>query len=283
MNNMQETLVSVSDEEINSFTQSILIRYGIDFTCYEPKSLRRRIIRVLNIYNLHSIHELWVKFLSNKNFIHAFMNEISVSMTSMFRDPIFWSHLKTTLWQQYAGRNEINIWHAGCSTGEEVYSLAILLKELGLLERVKTLATDINLEAMDAAQKGVYHKIKMIENERNFLGYNNRGKLSHYYANNGTTASMSLELIKHVQFKYHNLITDPFEQNFDIVLCRNVMIYFDADAKGKLLQKFYHALKPGGLFIIGFYDTMLSLMDQNLFRMEVEEAKIFKKGCLSSN
>ena len=274
----EEALLTITDEEMNSLTQSILVRYGIDFTCYEPKSLKRRIIRVLNVYKLQSIHELWVKFLKDQNFIYSFMNEISVGMTSMFRDPFFWVHLKRILRDNFSESDQINIWHAGCSTGEEVYSLAIVLKELGLIRKAKAWATDINQDAIETAKRGEYHKIKKIENERNFLEYNKLGKFDQYFIEGGTTITMNHELIQHVSFGYHNLITDPFERKFDIILCRNVMIYFDTPAKRRLVQKFYDALSPNGLFVIGFYDTMLTIMDQKLFTFEDEEAKIFRKG-----
>src|SRR5882757_8815531 len=100
-----QLIQDVSEEEMNSLTQSILIRYGIDFTCYEPKSLRRRIIRVMNLFNVPTIHELWVKFLGDPQFIHVFMNEISVGMTSMFRDPVLWKSLKRRLPEDFKTKN----------------------------------------------------------------------------------------------------------------------------------------------------------------------------------
>jgi chemotaxis protein methyltransferase CheR len=276
---MEEALVTITEEEMNSLTQSILTRYGIDFTCYEPKSLKRRIIRVLSVFKLQSVHELWVKFLKEQNFIYSFMNEISVGMTSMFRDPFFWVHLKRILRDNFSNAQHINIWHAGCSTGEEVYSMAIVLKELGFLSKTKAWATDINQDAIETAKKGEYHKIKKIENERNFHEYNRLGKFEQYFTDGATSVTMNPELIKHVEFGYHNLITDPVAKKFDIILCRNVMIYFDTPAKRNLVQKFYNALNPTGLFVIGFYDTMLTIIDQKLFTFEDEEAKIFRKEC----
>src|SRR4051812_42212206 len=101
----------LTEEEMNSLTQSILTRYGIDFTNYEPKSLRRRIIRVLSHLNLSSVHELWIRFLRDPDFIHLFMNEISVGMTSMFRDPVLWKKLKTRISADFRNRTELSVWH----------------------------------------------------------------------------------------------------------------------------------------------------------------------------
>lgn len=271
-----ELVADVSDEEVKSLTNSILVRYGIDFTCYEPKSLKRRIVRIINLFNLTSVHELWVKFLRDQQFIHTFMNEISVGMTSMFRDPVLWSSLKRLL-AKYEKGPSLKIWHSGCSTGEEVFSMGILLRELRLQELTAAYCTDINIAAMDEAQRGVYHKIKMIENERNYKEYNLYGDFAKYYVPVGVNVQMDISLINHATFAYQNLITDNFPSGFDIIFCRNVMIYFDNLAKMKLLEKFYTALNPGGLFIIGFFDTMGHLMDDRHFKLIDERAKIFQK------
>ncbi len=267
----------VTEEEMNSLTQSILTRYGIDFTCYEPKSLRRRIIRVMNLFDLPNIHDLWVKFLRDSQFIQVFMNEVSVGMTSMFRDPILWRKLKTRVKSDFQSKDTLSVWHAGCSTGEEVYSFGIVLKELNLLKKTKALATDFNMNAIAEAQKGEYHKIKMIENETNYREYNPHGDFTSFYTSDGKYATMNPELISHAKFQYQNLITDEFPTGFDIIFCRNVMIYFDTIAKNRLLTKFHAALNPGGYLIIGFFDTMSHLIDNNSFSVADEEAKIFQK------
>lgn len=270
-------IIDASDEEINSLTQSILIRYGIDFTCYEPKSLKRRIIRVLNLFNLASIHELWVKFLGDPKFVHSFMNEISVGMTSMFRDPVLWRSLKKRMITDYRAKNSLSIWHAGCSTGEEVYSLGILLRETLLKDKAKALATDFNQNAIEEAKNGIYHKIKMIENETNYRAVNSATDFSRYYSADGKYATMNSDLIAHSTFKYHNLITDTYPSGFDMILCRNVMIYFDNVAKTKILNQFHASLNPGGYLIIGFFDTMSHLMDNDKFELVDETSKIFQK------
>ncbi len=267
----------VTDEEVRSLTQSILTRYGIDFTCYEPKSLRRRIMSVLHSHNYQSIHELWVRFLHDATFVYTFMNGISVGMTSMFRDPILWKTLKHKLRFDYRDRDSLSVWHAGCSTGEEVYSLGILLRETHLTHKVKACATDINQEAIQTAQHGVYHKLRMIENETNYREYNSTGDLSRYYKAAEKEVTMNPDLISHVSFRYHNLITDAAADRYDIILCRNVMIYFDNQAKARLLTKFYDALTPGGLFIVGFYDAPIHLVDDTQFDLIDADAKIFRK------
>lgn len=271
--------VDLSDEELNSLTHSILIRYGIDFTCYEPKSLKRRIVRLLNNLELDSVHALWLRFLKDQQFVYTFMTEISVGMTSMFRDPGFWKSMQHILISEYANKSSLKIWHAGCSTGEEVFSMGILLQESRLLGKAKATATDFNQAAIGIAGEGVYHKIKMIENENNYLQFNPKGNFARYYSKEASDCQMNLDLIKHAKLEYNNLITDPapFPFLYDVIFCRNVMIYFDSKAKENLLQKFYKALKPGGLFVIGFFDTMGHLIDSNQFDLVDDQAKIFRK------
>jgi chemotaxis protein methyltransferase CheR len=269
--------VEISEEEMNSITQSILIRYGIDFTCYEPKSLRRRIVRVMNIFSMQSVHELWVTFLRDPGFVQIFMNEISVGMTSMFRDPVLWRNLKQRIQEEHRENNSFAVWHAGCSTGEEVFSLGIVLKELQMAAKTKALATDFNANAIEEAQKGVYHQVKMTENSNNYRVFNPKNDLSSYYKAEGEYCTMDPQLISHATFQYQNLITDSYPTGFDLIFCRNVMIYFDNVAKARLLDKFHAALKPQGYFIIGFFDTMSHLIDNSKFKVVDEQAKIFQK------
>ncbi len=268
----------VTEEEMNSLTQSILTRYGIDFTCYEPKSLRRRINRIMSRFNLTSVHDLWVQFLRDTNFVQIFMNEVSVGMTSMFRDPVLWKKLKTRINTNFSKHNPLSVWHAGCSTGEEVYSFGILLKEMSMQDSTKALATDFNKDAIDEAAKGIYHKIKMIENETNYKSFNSIRDFSKYYTSDTHHhAIMNPDLVKHTRFELHNLITDRYPKGFDIIFCRNVMIYFDNPTKSKMMDRFYDSLNPGGLFIIGFFDTMSHLIDNQKFQLADQEAKIFIK------
>jgi chemotaxis protein methyltransferase CheR len=270
--------ITITDEELKSLTDAIQQRHGIDFSCYEPKSLKRRIVRVLHIFKLTAVHELWIKILKDHSFIYPFMDEISVGLTSMFRDPVLWKKLRYLLSQGMNGGSELNIWHAGCSTGEEVFTLGIVLKESGYSKNVKALATDISNQAMAAASKGDYNLIKLEEYEKNYREYNPAGTLSKYYRKQDNSATMDASLLSHVTFEHHNLITSPFQRKFDIILCRNVMIYFDNEAKRKLFDRFHACLNPGGLFIIGFYDAVLPMVDTTKFRVMDMDGKIFQKA-----
>ncbi|MBS1509023.1 MAG: protein-glutamate O-methyltransferase CheR [Bacteroidetes bacterium] len=269
--------VDISDEELKSLTDAIHQRHGIDFSCYEPKSLKRRVIRALHIFQLRAVHELWIKILKDHSFIYPFMDEISVGLTSMFRDPILWKKLSKLLATELAVKERLAIWHAGCSTGEEVYTMGIVLNEVFYARPVEAVASDISNQAMAIAQMGEYNELKIEEYAKNYQQFNASNSLSKYYKVKDGNVQFEARLIRHVRFEHHNLITGPFVRKFDIIFCRNVMIYFDNEAKKKLFNKFYDSLNPGGLFIIGFYDAVLPLIDPNKFKVLDMDAKIFVK------
>ncbi|HLT73117.1 MAG TPA: CheR family methyltransferase [Cyclobacteriaceae bacterium] len=275
----QRTVVSeITDEELRSLSEAIQKRHGIDFTCYEPKSLKRRILRALSTFKFNSVHELWVKILKEPAFIYPFLDEISVGLTSMFRDPVLWIRLKQMLTQELRVRERLSIWHAGCSTGEEVYTMGIVLRESGFPGKVSAWATDISKQAMEVSKKGEYATMKVTEYEDNYRKYQPLGSLSSYFSSSEEgNILMDNSLIAHVTFDYHNLITDSFPTGFDIIFCRNVMIYFDVNTKRKLFEKFHASLNPDGLLIFGFYDAVFPLMDGEKFRLLDMDSKIFQR------
>ena len=269
-------MVELTDEELNSLTRVILTRYGIDFTSYETGSFKRRVARAISVFNLDSIHSLWVKLLKERDFIYPLIDELTVGMTAMFRDPVLWISLKKLL-RNDQEKESIHIWHAGCSTGEEVFTMGILLDDLNLTTQAKALASDLNQGAIKVAREGKYSKQLINEYIQNFREYNPVKRFESYYMPNGDSVCFHPELIRHVEFRNHNLVMDKMEQKFDIIFCRNVMIYFDTTTKLRLLQQFYDCLNPGGYFIIGFYDALVPLMDESKFDFFDLNAKIFKK------
>ena len=269
--------IIVTEAELNALSTAILRRYGIDFTCYEPQSLKRRVIHAIKVFHLNSIHELWIKLLKEKDFVQPFIDVITVGLTAMFRDPVLWKSLKQTLLQDLSSKEQIGIWHAGCSSGEEVYTMGIVLKELKLNHRVKALATDINTGALREAKTGHYPELKLIEYDKNYHHYNPFKELNEYYISDGTVGRMDPELIRHVEFRFHNLITEEIEEKFDIIFCRNVMIYFDETTKLRLIEQFHTSLNEGGYLVIGFYDSLMSMAYKERFDFIDKKAKLFRK------
>ena len=269
--------IAISDEELHSLTSAILHRYGIDFTCYETTSLKRRVARSISVLQLGSIHDLWIKLLRDRSFIYLFIDEISVGLTAMFRDPVLWRTLRSHILDTLRHKDQIDVWHAGCSTGEEVYSMAIVLRESGLQAKARGLATDISEAAMATARSGEYHALKVTEYEDNYLQYNPNGLFQRYYQATDNGSTMKANLIQHVDFQMHNLVTEMPPGQFDIIFCRNVMIYFDQKTKTRLLEQFYEHLYDGGYLVIGFYDALIPLIDQEKYQITNLEAKVFQK------
>lgn len=270
-------MTTITDEELRSLTHAILRRYGIDFTCYEPASLKRRIVRALNVLKLDSTHQLWIRLLRDRDFIYPFIDEVAVGLTAMFRDPILWQTLRREALKAIPAKDQLNIWHAGCSTGEEVYSMGIVLQETGMMTKTKAVASDMSEAALKLAQEGAYHPLKIAEYEKNYALYNPMGIFKRYYSLQAQAGKMQAELVRHVDFRLHNLITDPIKEQYDIIFCRNVMIYFDQASKIRLLDQFYQHLNPGGLFIIGFYDALVPMISKSRYHYLSLDAKIFQK------
>ncbi|MEM9829146.1 MAG: CheR family methyltransferase [Bacteroidota bacterium] len=169
----------------------------------------------------------------------------------------------------------------GYSTGEEVYTMGIVLKESSSLPKVRTLATGISDATLSTAQQGIYHQLEIDEYEKNYQDCNPHGAFARYYEKHagkeGSGGKMDSQLVQHVGFHHHNLILEPPPGQFDIIFCRNVMIYFDTNAKLKLLEKFHEHLHEGGYLIIGFYDALVQLIDKSKYKFTDLDAKIFQK------
>lgn len=251
-------MIEVSDEELNSLVRAINLRYGMDFENYEPISFKRRVARIIDRFKLENSMGLWRKFMSEKEFIYTFIDEITVGLTEMFRNPDFWIKMREEFLPRFKQQSEISIWHAGCSTGEEVYSMGILLTEEFLMQKTKIWATDLNSQSIKNTEEGTFSTYYEKNYNTNYLAA--KGKkpsLAHYYTLDNETMKFNTKVrFNNINFQQHNLVKDEVSQKFDIIFCRNVMIYFDEALKMKVLEKFYNALNPNGLLIIGYYDVL---------------------------
>jgi len=266
----------ISEEELTSLTNAINQRYGIDFTNYEKKSLKRGFARLVSKHKCSSILELWSKIMGNREFFLGTIDDLLVNLTELFRNPEIWVKIKNEILPNYRGKSRIRIWHAGCSTGEEIYTMAIVLKEAGMLEKANISATDLSNQALAQAKRGVYEKLLWKKYLASYLKYFNRGQLENYFEVNEDEVIIKEELKQNINFIKQNLVLDPAIPNCDIIFCRNVMIYFDETLKMKLLNKFYDALTDDGYFIIGYYD-MLPPGSRELFELYDAETKIYRK------
>jgi chemotaxis protein methyltransferase CheR len=270
--------IDLQEEEIKSLLDVMNEKHGIDFRCYEPKSLNQRIRNAVSAFKFKSALELWSKILKDRAFIREFMDEISIGLPTMFRDHELWKSFKRILHEADCGQEPLKIWYAGCSTGEEIYTMAIVLKESGIKRPYSIWATDVNHGSLATAKKGEYSKSMANEFEKKYSEYNTSGKLSKYYKSSGNTIQFDPKLISNVSFAHHHLFSDPLVNTFDVIMCRSVMYHFDNNAKQMLFEKFHRSLNAGGCLAIGFYDVMWKLVNRNKFEVFDLNAKIFAKS-----
>ena len=246
----------VSDEEVELLLNDLLEVHGYDFTDYSKASLKRRINRLFNIDKFPSFAEFRYKIRSEQDYLKRFVEEITVNVTEMFRDPEFYKKLRTEIVPILATYPLIRIWHAGCSTGEEVYSMAILLREANLLNKSLLYATDINPDVVQRAMKGIFPISQMKQYSENYIASGGTSEFSDYYSAKYTYAKFHDQLRKRVVFATHNLVSDKSFNEFQLILCRNVLIYFDRDLQDKVFNLFDQSLEALGFLALGSKETI---------------------------
>lgn len=261
---------------------STLIRYvkdyrGVDFSDYAHGSLNRRIIRFFEINRIAGLTEFQQRIRTDKDFGDYFINEVTVNVTEMFRDPAFWVFLRDQVMPVLNEKNIIKIWHAACSTGEEVYSMGILLKEAKMEKKTRIIATDLNDNALEHAKKGVYKVKNQVLNKKNYEAFSGKTELSSYYTSDGNNVSFDNELIRNVQFLKHDLTSEKQLSTFDLIICRNVLIYFNFNLQVRVLQLFYNSLNPQSYLGIGSKESIYRTNTEKLLKTESYEEKIFRK------
>lgn len=269
--------VEITDEELDALTSAIKTRFGIDFTCYEKKSLKRGFARLIARNNLGSLVGLWSKILKDKEFLIKYIDDLLVNLTELFRNPEIWLKIKNDLLKKMGGPNPVRIWHAGCSTGEEIYTMAIVLDDQKLLDKARIVASDLSTMALDNAKKGTYNNYlwkKYVTALHKFSPASDPGK---YFTKNDEEFTIKEEIKKNITFLRHNLVQDPMNRKFDMIFCRNVMIYFDDKLKMKVLRLFHESLDENGYFIIGYYD-MLPEASKELFTLYDPVTRIYVKN-----
>lgn len=267
--------VLITDEEMNALMVAIKNRYGLDFTNYEKTSLKRGITRLMMKHNMSSSLDLWGRVLKDYDFFQSAIDDLLVNLTELFRNPAVWIRLRDTILPSFAGK-PLNVWHAGCSTGEEVYTMAIVLEELRMLQKANLVASDLSTKALAKARKGEY-PLEIIKQYLNpFLTFFPDRKLEDFFDFHDRHAEIKASYKGAIRWERHNLVHDPVEKKYDIVFCRNVMIYFDEKLKLKVLEMIHDCLKPGGYFIIGYYDIMPDA-GKKIFEVEDIRTRIYRK------
>jgi chemotaxis protein methyltransferase CheR len=263
--------------EIELLLEGIFRQYGFDFRSYAYASLKRRLWKRIESEGLGTISGLQERVLHDGAAMERLLMDLSVSVTSMFRDPNFYKTFRIQVVPLLRTYPFIRIWHAGCSTGEEVYSMAILLHEEGLLERSRIYATDINEAVLRTAKAGIFPLEKMQEYTLNYQKAGGIRSFSEYYTAAYEGALFSPALTANVVFAQHNLVTDRSFSEFNVILCRNVMIYFDKPLQNRVHQLFYESLPIYGILAVGSKESLRFSDVETCYEELNPREKIYRK------
>jgi chemotaxis protein methyltransferase CheR len=267
--------IEITDEELSALMLAMKNRYGLDFTNYEKTSLKRGVSRLMKKHKMESLLELWGKILTDKSFFMQAIDDLLVNLTELFRNPDVWFQIRDNILDKIPDR-PLKIWHAGCSTGEEVYTMALVLEEKNLLRNNYTIATDLSSKAIEAAKKGDYSNMLLAQYLKPFLSFYPNRKLEDFFEYKRKHATIKPHYTRHITFQKHNLVHDGPIGSFDLVFCRNVMIYFDEKLKQTVLELLYNSLKPGRFLILGYYD-MMPEYGKKLFHLVDIKTRIYQK------
>ncbi|HWB93441.1 MAG TPA: protein-glutamate O-methyltransferase CheR [Puia sp.] len=267
---------SIQDGQLELLLEDIYTRYGYDFTQYSRASLQRRIQRLFTLDNFPSFAEFRYRIQTDGHYFRRFVEEVTVNVTEMLRDPGFYRTLRTTILPVLSTYPFIRIWHAGCSTGEEVYSMAILLKEAGLLHKSLLYGTDINPLVIEKARKGIFPMSQMQKYSENYIQSGGLQDFSSYYTANYHLAKFDSTLTGKMIFSTHNLVSDSSFNEFQLILCRNVLIYFERELQAKVFQLFDYSLENFGYLALGSKESLRFSPIAGRYR-QVGREKIWRK------
>lgn len=267
----------VEELEAHLLLEGISALYGYDFRDYAPASLRRRLRKILDEEGLPSLSRLLEMILHDPAQMGRFLIALAVPTTAMFRDPGFFLALRQKVAPLFQDLPFFRAWHAGCSTGEEVYALAILLEEEGLLRKARRYATDLSQEVVDKAKEGIFPAKAMQAYTKNYLRSGGRGNFSHYYTAKHDLAIMRPELAREVVWATHNLVSDGSFNEFHLILCRNVMIYFNRKLQERVHRLLYESLAVGGVLGLGRGESLLGSPQADCYQALDVAEKIYVK------
>ena len=263
--------------EIELLLEAVYRHYGFDFRSYAYASIRRRLWRRIEAEGLTTVSALQDRVLHEPSMMEQLLLDLSINVTAMFRDPTFYLAFRQKVIPLLRTYPFFRIWHAGCSTGEEVYSMAILLEEEGLYDRARIYATDINEVVVHRARAGIFPLERMQEYTENYIRAGGTRSFSEYYVAKYDGALFSPALQRNVVFSQHNLVTDRSFAEFNVILCRNVLIYFDRTLQTRVHGLFYESLVHLGILCLGSKET-LRLSDYEASYDELSGAdRIYRK------
>lgn len=268
----------IQDIEIGLFLEALFQRHGYDFRGYAKASIKRRVLGLVVMAQCQTAVELIPRLLRDEDFLGEVISHLSVPVSEMFRDPPVFKALRDKVFPLLQTYPRINIWQAGCATGEEVYSLAIMLDEAGLLDRTQIYATDINDSALHQAEDGIFPARNLAEFERNYQHAGGKRNLDDYYVANPDFFRVNESLRRKIVFAHHNLVSDGVFCEVQLILCRNVLIYFNDDLQRRVLDLFHKSLVRGGFLCLGTRENLRAAEARQMFVVKNKDCMIFQKN-----
>ena len=267
----------VEQLELELLLEAVYRRYGFDFRQYAAASLRRRLRRRQDAEGVQTLSQLQDRLLHEPACMERLLLDLSINVTSMFRDPSFYAAFRETVVPALRTYPFTRLWCAGCSTGEEVYSLAILLHEEGVYERTRIYATDINENVLDAARAGVFPLDRMRQYTENYIRGGGKREFSEYYVAAYEGARFSRSLTENVVFAQHNLAMDRAFNQFNVIVCRNVLIYFDKSLQEHVHKLFYESLEMFGMLALGHKESVAFTRQAERYEPLDDVERIYRK------
>ena len=263
--------------EIELLLEGVFRHYGFDFRSYAYASIRRRLWKRVEGEGLHSVSQLQARILHDTEAMERLLLDLSVNVTAMFRDPTFYREFRAKVIPLMRTYPFIRIWHAGCSTGEEVFSMAILLEEEGLYDRARLYATDINDVVLQRAKQGIFPLDRMQEYTDNYIRAGGTRSFSEYYTAKYDGALFAPALTRNIVFSQHNLVTDRSFAEFHVIFCRNVLIYFDKTLQNRVHSLFYDSLVMFGIMALGSKESLKFSQYEPCYERLSESEKLYRK------
>lgn len=267
---------SLNDAQLSELIDLVKKIHGFDFGDYTKASLKRRLGRIMMLKKLE-FYDLKHILVNEPAFFQEFLEEITVNVTEMFRDPSFYKALNSQVIPYLSTYQHVKVWCAGCSSGEEAYSMSILLKEEGLSKKSFIYGTDINTEVLKEARKGIYSLRKIKSYAENYLMTGLPGSITDHFTIMYDAAAVHSELKHNTLFSVHNLISDTVFNEFQMISCRNVFIYFETELQERILDLFYKSLCPLGYLCLGNKETIRSDNFRKKFKVVNQKENIYQK------
>ena len=264
--------------EVDLLLQGIYKRYGYDFRNYALASIRRRILRFADMEGFATISAVQEEVLHDSTVMDRFVLSLTVNVTAMFRDPGFYAMMRQKVVPLLKTYPLIRIWDAGCASGEEAYSLAIMLQEEGIYEKSRIYATDLNEAVLRRAKSGIFHLSHMKEYTDNYIQSGGTNSFSEYYTAKYDHAILNQSLKKNIVFAQHNLVTDKSFNEFNLILMRNVLIYFNESLRTDVLSLVHQSLSPFGILGLGKRES-LPAGDRNKRYEELDAVEKLYRRC----